>query len=302
MKAKSNIIGIIVAMLAIGSFGDQVVAQQPPPEDGRCVEMATTSIEATKDKLRLFAGNVFGKPPELWQENDFNILLANAKACDGQPVGLTPQVSYQAWANAVHNTATRMKPITDITVPLTEQFKNVFPVKDGRILCTHLFDFRKDDHWFTNNSGDIFGVPFESMDDRMRESARSFMAACEPALVEILKNRGKIGTEVAPLLKSMNVSIDRDQNIPKVQIENLVEELTPRRNGKVVPLAYVSPNTVSVVRRVNTSMLRKVRMQTDDMVLISKWADNVFDLVREGPDRAYAEKVKEVVRRGMFPG
>jgi hypothetical protein len=103
-------------------------------------------------------------------------------------------------------------------------------------------------------------------------------------------------------VKSINTSIDRDQKIPQVHIENLVEDLIPIRDGKAVPLAYVSPNTVSVVRRVNTSMLRKIRLQTDDMVLISKWADNVFDLIPEGPDRAYAEKVKLAITREMFPG
>jgi hypothetical protein len=53
---------------------------------------------------------------------------------------------------------------------------------------------------------------------------------------------------------------------------------------------------------VNTSLLRKIRLQTDDMVLISKWADNVFDLIPEGPDRAYAERVKLAITRSMFPG
>jgi hypothetical protein len=292
----------MVVALAIGTI------QIPHAEAARigqgdmCMELARMPIKSVTDGLKLFAGDVLGKNAELWQEQDFQRFLANVRNCDGKPEGLEPNVSYYSWNMALNAIYPIVRKITDVTVPITEKYKGVFPVPDGRMLCTRIFDFRKDPIWLVNNSDEVFGTPFEKMTAAQLQSARAFLSECQPVLVDILKLRGKNDSDVAKLVKSINTSIDRDQKISQVQIENLVEDLVPVRDGKAIPLAYVSPNTVSVVRRVNTSLLRKIRLQTDDMVLISKWADNVFDLIPEGPDRAYAEKVKSAITRAMFPG
>ncbi|NTF17490.1 hypothetical protein G6L37_03690 [Agrobacterium rubi] len=302
MQAKTKGIGFALA-ICTSLFSHQAYAQEPltTPQDETCLEMAQIPIGSVTDKLRLFAGDVLGKNAELWQERDFQALLANARVCDGRPVGIEPKVTFQSWMNALHGIYPIVRKVTDISVPISERYKGVFPVPGGLMLCTRLFDFRKDPIWLTSNSGEIFGKPFEAMEPEMLSAARKFVNECEPVLLEVLKARRKNENDAARLVRSINISIDRDQKIPEVHIENLDEQLIPKRDGKVIPLAYVSPNTVSVVRRVNTSLLRKARLQTDDLILISKWADNVFDLVPEGPDRAYAERIKSVITTSMFP-
>jgi len=304
MTAKSKAIAFVLALwaaaapLAAASSQPALTSKQ----DEVCLELAQTPINSVTEKLKLFAGDVLGKNAELWQEKDFQALLANAQACDGRPPGIEPPVTFQSWMNALHGIYPLVRKVTDMSVPVTERYRGVFPVEGGLMLCTRLFEFRKDPVWLTNNSDEVFGQAFEEMDPSKLVAARKFMDECNPVLTEIIKARRKNEADVAKLIRSINISIDRDQKIRDVHIDNLSEELIPTRDGKVVPLAYVSPNTVSVVRRVNTSLVRKVRLQTDDLVLISKWADNVFDLVPEGPDRAYAERVKTVITRAMFPG
>lgn len=292
----------MVVALALGFFQMPHAQAAPLGSGDMCMNLARTPIKTVTDGLRLFAGDVLGKNAELWQEKDFLAFLQNVRNCDGQPEGLEPTVSFFSWSTALNAVYPIVRKITDVTVPISEKYKGIFPVPDGRMLCSRIFDFRKDPIWLANNSDEIFGTPFEKMTPSQLQAARGFLSECQPVLVEILKLRGKNDADAARLVKSINTSIDRDQKIPQVQIENLVEDLIPVRDGKAVPLAYVSPNTVSVVRRVNTSLLRKMRLQSDDMVLISKWADNVFDLIPEGPDRAYAEKVKIAITRAMFPG
>lgn len=292
----------MVVALAIGIFQIPEAQAAPLPPGDMCTNLAQMPVKSVTDGLRLFAGDVLGKNAELWQEKDFLAFLTNVRNCDGKPAGLEPTVSFYSWNTALNAIYPIISKITAVTVPISEKYKDIFPVPDGRMLCTRIFDFRKDPIWLSNNSDEVFGVPFEKMTPAQLHSARAFLSECQPVLVEVLRLRGKNDADVAKLVKSINTSIDRDQKIPQVHIENLVGDLVPVRDGKAVPLAYVSPNTVSVVRRVNTSLLRKIRLQTDDMVLISKWADNVFDLIPEGPDRAYAEKVKLAITREMFPG
>ncbi len=297
----ANLKSMVVA-LAIGFFQIPHAQAAPLGPGDMCTNLAQMPVKQVTDGLRLFAGDVLGKNAELWQEKDFLALLANVRNCDGKPEGLEPTVSFFSWNTALNAIYPIVGKITAVTVPISEKYKDTFPLPEGRMLCTGIFDFRKDPIWLSNNSDQIFGIPFEKMTPSQLEAARAFLSECQPVLVEVLKLRGKNDADAAKLVKSINTSIDRDQKIPQVHIENLVDDLVPVRDGKAVPLAYVSPNTVSVVRRVNTSLLRKVRLQTDDMVLISKWADNVFDLIPEGPDRAYAEKVKLAITREMFPG
>lgn len=292
----------MVVALALGIFQTPNAMAAPLGAGDMCMNLARTPTKTVTDGLRLFAGDVLGKNAELWQEKDFIAFLQNVRNCDGKPEGLEPKVSFFSWSTALNAIYPIVRKITDVTVPISEKYKGIFPVLDGTMLCSRIFDFRKDPIWLANNSDEIFGVPFEKMTPSQLQFAKAFLSECQPVLVEILKLRGKNDSDAAKLVKSINTSIDRDQKIPQVQIENLVEDLVPIRDGRAVPLAYVSPNTVSVVRRVNTSLLRKMRLQSDDMVLISKWADNVFDLIPEGPDRAYAEKVKTAITRAMFPG
>jgi hypothetical protein len=298
-KLKAILLAASIGLAPNATFSQQAVAKST---GDLCLDMASIPIQSITEKLKLFAGDVLGKNAELWQEADFQALLTNARNCNGKPEGIDPAVSFSSWNLALTTIYPMVRRITDVTVPLTERYKGIFPVEGGRMLCTKIFDFRKDSVWLTNNSDEVFGTPFEKMTPTQLTSARSFMADCQPALEEVLKLRGKNGDDAAKLIKSINTSIDRDQKIPAVQIDNLVEDLIPVRDGRVIPLAYVSPNTVAVVRRVNTSLLRKVRLQTDDLVLISQWADNVFQLVPEGPDRAYAERVKNAITKQMFPG
>jgi hypothetical protein len=295
-KSKAMFLALALSMLA------PVSSPAQPSQAQMCLDIARMPIKSVTDGLKLFVGEVLGKEAELWQEKDFRILLANVQNCDGKPEGLDPKVSYFSWNLALNAIYPIVLEVTNVTVPIAVKYKGVFPTKGGEMLCTRIFDFRKDPVWLTNNSGEVFGVPFERMTAPQLLSARAFLSECQPVLAQILTLRNKNDSDAEKLVKSINTSIDRDQKIPQIHIDGLVEDLIPVRDGKVVPLAYVSPNTVSVVRRVNTSLLRKTRLRTDDLVLISKWADNVFELIPQGPDRAYAEKVKQAITREMFPG
>jgi hypothetical protein len=302
MTAKSNLFALVLAA-AICQI-QPASAQQPlaAAQEKVCMDLAQLPVNAVTEKLMLFAGDVLGKNAELWQESDFQALLANARVCDGKPAGVEPAVSFAQWNVALTAVYPMVRKVTDLSVPIVEKYRSVFPVEGGIVLCTRLFDFRKDPVWLWNNSAEIFGRPFERMTPEQLAAARDLISECKPVLVQVLKARRLDEGDAEKLVKSMNISIDRDQKIPLVQIENLVSELVPKRDGKPIPLAYVSPNTLSVIRRVNSSLLRKVRLQTDDMVMISKWADSVFDLVPAGPDRAYAEVIKNAVTKEMFPG
>jgi hypothetical protein len=296
----ANIKATLMALMIGNAIVPNSYAAQPSPAD-LCLDIAKMPIKSVTDKLKLFAGDVLGKNAELWGEQDFQALLANIRNCDGKPEGLQPTVSYYSWSLALNAIYPVVRAVTDISIPITAKYEGIFPANKGRILCTDIFAFRKDPIWLMNNSDEIFGVAFENMTPHQLRSARSFLSECQPVLKEVLKLRGKNDGDVDRLIKSINTSIDRDQKIPQIQIENLDPDLVPLKDGKPVPLAYVSPNTVTIVRRVNTSLRRKIRLQMDDMVLISKWADNVFDLIPAGPDRAYAEKVKLSITRSMFP-
>lgn len=163
MTAKSKMLGFVLAMSTVFLPVSQSWAQQPmmSQEDELCLEMAQIPIESVTGKLKVFAGDVLGKNAELWQEKDFQALLANAQLCDGRPAGVEPAVTFQSWMNALYGVYPLVRQVTDISVPVAEKYRNVFPVENGLMLCTRLFDFRKDPIWLTNNSDKIFGRAFE---------------------------------------------------------------------------------------------------------------------------------------------
>lgn len=297
MKAKSKLIAAAF-VLAIPAVPAQAA---PKTEADVCRTLSQTAVNSTVQTLKVFAGSVFGKPAELWQQSDFSTLLSHAKLCDGKPQDSNQRVSFYSWNLALNTVYPDVVALTDIAVPISAKYAGTWPANDGTALCSSIFAFRKDPIWLTNNSKEVFGIAFEDMTDRQIEASRSFLDDCSPVLEGILRARGKNKEPVAKIIRSMKLSVDRDSRIREVTIDNLDPELVPVRDGKPVPLAYVSPNTVGILRRVNTSLLRRTPLQTGDQVLISNWADDVFKLVPEGPDRAYAERVKFVVTTQMFP-
>lgn len=297
MKAKSKLIGAAFA-LAI-PFTSAHAA--PKTEADACRELSQAGVAGTVEALKVFAGEVFGKPAELWQQSDFSALLSHAKICDGKPENSNQRVSFYSWNLALNNVYPGVVALTDVSIPVSKKYAGIWPAHEGVALCSTIFDFRKDPIWLTNNSKEVFGVSFEGMTSTQLDAARTFLDDCSPVLEGILRARGKNKEPVARIVRSIKLSIDRDSRIPEVTIDNLDPELVPMRDGKAVPLAYLSPNTVGIVRRVNTSLLRRTPLQTSDQVLISKWADDVFKLVPEGPDRAYAERVKFAITTQMFP-
>lgn len=297
MKAKSKLIASAFA-LVIPFFSAHAA---PKTEADVCRTLSQAGVSSTVETLKVFAGKVFGKPAELWQQTDFSTLLSHAKICDGKPEDSNQRVSFYSWNLALNNVYPDVIALTDISIPVSKKYVGVWPGNDGVALCSSIFAFRKDPIWLTNNSKEVFGVPFETMTAAQLDGARTFLDDCSPVLEGILKARGKNKEPVEKIVRSIKLSIDRDSRIPEVAIENLDPELVPIRDGKAVPLAYLSPNTVGILRRVNTSLLRRTPLQTSDQVLISKWADDVFKLVPEGPDRAYAERVKFAITTQMFP-
>lgn len=297
MKAKSKLIAAVFAL----TIPVAPAHSAPKTEADVCRLLSRAGVTTTVETLKVFAGDVFGKPAELWQESDFSSLLSHAKICDGKPDDSNQRVSFYSWNLALNNVFPDVVALTDVAVPISAKYSNVWPAREGVALCSSIFAFRKDAIWLTNNSEDVFGVAFESMSAAQLDGARAFLEECKPVLEGILKARGKNKEPVAKIVRSMRLSIDRDSRIREVTIDNLDPELIPRRDGKQVPLAYVSPNTIGILRRVNTSLKGKTPLQTSDQVLISKWADDVFKLVPEGPDRAYAERVKFAITTQMFP-
>lgn len=302
MSAKSKIIATIVTATVFTGGSDKVAFAATV--DQTCMTMARTNAATVSESLELFAGEPLGKPPELWETKDFQALLANAKVCDGLPANVIEKVRFTEWSSAMNAVYPSVKAVSDVSVPVFAKYAGMWPGAKEGILCSRIFDFRKDPIWLSNNADEMFGIAFEKMSPAQLQAVRSYTSECKPALLGILKSRpgNTMPTGIIDrLLKSIGLSLDRDQKIPDVHIDNLVKDLIPVRDGKPVPLAYVSPNTVGIVRRVNTSLLRNVKMQTEDLVLISKWAEDVYKLTPEGPDRAYAERVRTVVQKQMFP-
>lgn len=297
MKAKSKLFAAVIAL----SLPFSTVQSAPASEGDTCRILSEAGVQRTAQTLKVFADDVFGKPAELWQEQDFASLLSHAKICDGKPEGAQQRVSYFSWKLAIENIYAKVLEVTSVAVPISQKYSGVWPAREGVAVCSSIFSFRKDPIWLTNNSKDVFGVAFEAMDATQLDKARAFLDECSPVLEGILVARGKNKEPVAKIMRSVRLSVDRDSRIPLVKIDNLDPELVPIRDGRPVPLAYLSPNTVGIVRRVNTSLMRKIPLQTSDQVLISNWADDVFKLVPEGPDRAYAERVKFAITTQMFP-
>ena len=301
MRAKSKILAaLLIAVAAAAPARAQIV--QPTAQDKLCQQMVRIDPWDVALKLRLFAGPVLGKDAERWSLEDLQGLLANAQACDGKPQGARPTVSFSQWNLKLNTVYPMIKPVIEASATVRAKYAAAWSLPGGVPLCTALFGFRKDPVWLSNNSAKVFGTPFERMGPDQLAATRSFVGDCAPVLRQILDLRGEKADTADKLAGSIEKSIDRDQKIPMVTIEDLHPSLIAYRDGKRVPLAYVSPGTVSIVRRVNNAIVHGTRIKTQDLVVISKWADDIFRLMPAGPDRAYAEKVKEAATAQMFPG
>lgn len=285
---------------------------------GTIVAALTVSVpaEATEDPCALlagmnprditkamvsFSGPVLGKHPEDWTKEDLNNLLSNAHQCDGLPAEANRRVRASKWKPEI----TKLK---DVVLPHATRSQTVRAYFQpewtaGTLpVCGDLLRWKRDPVWLTNNSKEIFGLSFGEMTDKQRGIALEFAAACVPVMQSILKIWKHKGNASEAFVADMRISSERDATAFAEMTELKSAYISVSWQGNQIPWAYLGENARKMVEMAERAMRENGRFSLEQMTVLSSWIETVDDAGNNGPDKAYANFIKDLISSQMFAG
>ena len=298
MKAKSKY--FLPLVLLISLFTAQNVYAKPKVIEDKCRYLSSIDPMQVHKALTTFSGSVMGKHPERWTSVDYASLIANAQNCDGLPVDVKKKVSGKFWKAKLIDAEKRNFEINAYSIAIANAYKDYWKSDKDFPACATFLKWERDDLWYTDNSKDIFNQGLDEMSPMTQSLYKRLAEECLPVMKSILQ-RWRIAPENADFMsKSIIYSIDLHSEENMNASEALPESLRVYRNGRQIPISYLRKTTRDIVNRISGLENSDRVMSTNTLIQISKWANQVVNETKSGPDHLYAIRVKKIVSDHMF--
>jgi len=266
-----------------------------------CDRLAVMQPKAVEDALRSLSGEVFGKRVDLWTEEDFRNVIAHAEACDGKPEGMLYQVDASQWRHHMQIAANTVVPVSARTSAIRAAYAPRWTW--GEVpSCLALVGWRRDPVWHTDNSEELFGLRLRHMSAEQRVLAVGFARECVPVMQLAFANNFVNPDNAEAIARDIEESSAREAEAAKEDPDDLAPALRVEHDGEQVPLAYIGESSRRMVAVANHAEKTGYKLTTEQLIMLSTWADKVR-LERDlGPEYLYAESVRKFVHGQMFLG
>lgn len=294
MRAKSKkSLAFAVLMALVSPAGAQTGAEA-------CSTIAQMRPESVANGLRSFSGDVLGKPADMWGHQDYANLLANAAACDGKPDGVTNPVNAKHWSRVMKSAFEKMGPYFARTAAVRDAYSPHW-TWGSPPSCLDVLSWKRDPIWLTENSEEVFGKAFSAMDSSGRAMSVGFSKECLPVMEAAVKaSKTATAEAAAAIVEDIELAAARAEEASTENPEELAESLRVTHKGQRIPLAYISEASKKMVRFASDIEKRNVKLTTDQLIMLSKWAEKVTNERGQGPERLYADAVRKIIRKQMF--
>jgi len=275
----------------------------PASANENCEIMASLVPNQVRLNLERFSADVLGKPTDLWTEDDFRNLAANAEVCRGTVSETNPSVPVDpaVWARHLNAAASKVLPISAMTHAARNNRKQDWSW--GEVPgCMSVLTWKRDPVWNDDNSSEIFGLDLKDMTTHQRKTVRAFTTDCLPVMKEILEIYGKSASTAELIAEDIVRSAEREDLAASENVSMISPSLRVTRNGRRIPLAYLSASTMEAVEIANRYEISGTTMPADELVRLSRWSEKMAKETKDGPDAAYAEAVRKIVGKHLFGG
>lgn len=294
MGAKRNTVLAAAALAAAFAFA----SGQAEAKDV-CSEMAVMQPDSIARGLGSMSTDVLGKAADLWSQADFANLLNNAAACDGKPEGMKYKVDSKYWRSQIIPQMQRVLPLSQRTLAIREAYAPHW--KGGEPpSCLRMLSWKRDQVWLSDNSGDVFGTPFAEMDDEGRAMAAGFAKECVPVMTAALKANWMAPNGAAAISDDIAASAERESEAARERPETVAPSLRVLHDGRPVPLSYLGKRSRKMVEVASQAENAGRKLTTEEMIMLSKWAEKVVLTGEIGPERLYADAVRRVISNHLF--
>lgn len=264
-----------------------------------CASLALLSPKAVADSLKALSGEVLGKNADLWAVEDFRSVIASAEACHGKPEGMRHRVDAEQWRHHMKSAAETVLAVSERTAAIRTAYAPRWTW--GEIpSCVSVLRWRRDPVWHKDNSEDLFGLRLRVMDAEQRALVAGFARECVPVMETVLSANRLPIQDAAALAKDIEESAKREGEAAAENPEYLAPSLRVEHDGKRVPLAYLGESARRMVAVANHAVKTGYRLTTEQLIMLSQWSDKVRSQRSAGPERLYAERIRDFVREQMF--
>lgn len=292
MRARAKTLTALVIVAVLTS---------PPAtaSDDACASLAVMRPQAVADALRSLSGEVLGKAADMWTEADFHNVIAHADACNGKPDGVQFRVNAGQWRHHMQAAAKTVLAVSHHTAAIRQAYAPRWFW--GNVpSCISILNWRRDPVWHKDNSAELFGMRLRDMDAEARTLAVGFVRECVPVMETVLKANRMRTTDAVAVADDIASSATREGEAAKEDPDEIADRLQAAHDGERIPLAYIGETAKRMVAAANHAEKSGYRMSTEQLIMLSSWSDKVRNERSEGPERLYAEKVREFVRGQMF--
>lgn len=282
------------------TLGAGIMAAAPAAAD-TCSKMAEMRASSLAGALRVLSPDVLGKPADMWTEADFVNLLDNARACDGKPEGMKVKVDARYWADQLQPVMNAVLPLSGRTAAIREAYAPRWTWGEMPS-CVQILSWKRDPLWFSDNSAEIFGKSLAELDLAGRTYVAGFAEECLPVMEAALDLNRMKSPDARAIVDDIEASVARENEAAAEGAEELSDALRLTHEGKRVPLAYIGENSRKMVAVANQAEKSGTKLTTEQMIMLSKWAEQVDKGGKHGPERLFADAIRDIVHRHMFNG
>lgn len=252
---------------------------------------------------RLFAfERVFGKRALSWTADDYDKVVALARACHGIRLGET-FIDGNNWVAMINAAKERVLPISQIAKQV-EAFGQSLGVKDITLPpCWAFLDYKFDAYEQTDSSPSFFGISFMAMSDEDLAKSVLYVNQCLAYLPDYaLSSRG---LRIADTTRILNAIMDRALIIQKRRADHVASQPGPddliiEIDGVRILPTFTGPETREMLIRYNKAAAQKRRFTPETLSLLVRLSNKVLEKNASVYDKAYAEAVKAKVDEEIF--
>lgn len=268
-----------------------------------CDLVASLDPSGVQRALSQFISPILGKRPERWTARDFEILRKTVTACGQYRSAAGHQLEPNRWITAIES-AKR------VVLPVSEEIERV-DVELARIKarapwlpeCIDLLKWKRDRSSWVNTSVEIFGRDLLDMSIEELGFARRAAESCRSVMDKIAVARGAGQRKRAGELIADDLIYAIDKSIEGVKEKDdptIMGGLTVTRDGRRIPLSYISPKGRMMVAIVNRSIELNRSLSASELEELAAWIETVAGNDTSQTELAYANAVKEIISRQVF--
>jgi hypothetical protein len=297
MRAKAK--AIILSAVVWIAVPFQALAV-PDVMGDRCNYLSQIDADKLLTALRTYAGKVMGKYPEHWVDSDYANLLANAVSCHGLPAGVQNKVDGEFWAMKLSEAQKANADINARSTAIAAAYGKYWKRDDEFPACVTFLRWKRDDIWYTNNSDKLFGTAFYDMKPDELGLFKRVSEECLPVMKAILERWRAQPKDADGIVESIQSSIKMDAYAAQESKINVPDSLQVTYGSRRIPISYLRPTTQKVVHKIIALENADRVMPTNALIQISKWAEQVENDDKDGPDLLYAQRIKNIVADHLF--